>query len=467
MTAPDLDGNEVPVMHACGHDVHVACLLGASALLANARHEWQGSVVALFQPAEELGDGARKMVDDRLVQLVGHVDVALAQHVLPMPSGVVGTRLGSTLSAADSVRIIVHGRGAHGSMPQASVDPVVLAAMIVIRLQTVIAREIAPTDPAVLTVGSIQSGTKSNVIGDHAVLQLNVRSYNDQTRGAILDAIKRIVIAECQASRSPKDPEFELFDRFPPTQNDPATTARVRAAFDAFFGDRVQDLPLQTASEDFSDIPNALSVPYTTGASAESIPTPIGGRPKLGGFPKTSRSTTPRPSPRSFSQLSTPAPRPWCRPPSLGSPDPPGSPATSTPDRPGRPVQLLLRQAIVYYGSTPWTGGNDRRLRAHDLRGGTGSIPRSVRWAPRARLPRRWRPLGCLRGVATLTAYELAAEIGDWNRSTRRMIAAYLRMRSTDGTYDRRRNSISHARGTTIVSGSAANASGSTVAGSR
>jgi hippurate hydrolase len=161
------------------------------------------------------------------------------------------------------MRITVYGRGAHGSMPQASVDPVVLAAMIVVRLQTVIAREIAPTDPAVLTVGSIQAGTKSNVIDDQAVLQLNVRSYDDQTRGVILDAIKRIVTAECQASRSPRDPDFELFDRFPPTQNDPAITARARRAFDALFGDRAEDLPLQTASEDFSDIPNALHVPYT------------------------------------------------------------------------------------------------------------------------------------------------------------------------------------------------------------
>jgi len=131
------------------------------------------------------------------------------------------------------------------------------------RLQTIVAREIAPAEPAVVTVGSIQAGTKSNVIGDHAVLQLNVRSYQQATRTTILDAISRIVKAECQASDSPTEPDFTLFDRFPPTSNDSDTTARVRTAFDSFFGDNATDLPLQTASEDFSDIPTSLSVPYT------------------------------------------------------------------------------------------------------------------------------------------------------------------------------------------------------------
>ena len=264
VTTTDDAGDTVPVMHACGHDVHVTALLGAATLMAASREQWKGTLVTLFQPAEEVGDGARGMTEDtRFAGAVGTVDVALAQHVMPIPAGRVGTRPGAVLSAADSMRVTVYGRGAHGSMPQAAIDPVVLAAMIVIRLQTVVSREVAPTEPAVLTIGSLRAGSKSNVIDDHAVLELNVRTYNEQTRSAVLDAVRRIVTAECQASGTPKPPQFELFDRFPATTNDVVTTDTVAAAFADHFGDRHFQAPLESASEDFSDLPEALGVPYT------------------------------------------------------------------------------------------------------------------------------------------------------------------------------------------------------------
>jgi amidohydrolase len=259
----DQAGRDVPVAHSCGHDVHVASLMAASRLLAANQSAWHGTFVALFQPAEELGTGAAAMVEVGLATLIPKPDVALAQHVLAYEAGTVGTRPGPVLSTAASLRITVHGRGAHGSMPQLSVDPAVLVSMIVVGLQAIVAREVAPGEFAVVTVGRIAVGTKSNIISDEGTIELNIRAYDEDMRQKLIDAIKRVVTGECAAAGAPKDPEFELYDEYPLTSNDPNVTEKVAQGFAAYFGDRAFALPRQSASEDFSDIPRALGVPYT------------------------------------------------------------------------------------------------------------------------------------------------------------------------------------------------------------
>jgi hippurate hydrolase len=204
------------------------------------------------------------MVDDRLTERIPRPDVAFGQHVLSHEAGVIGTQVGPVLSAGDSVKITVFGKGSHGSMPHMSVDPVVLAASIVLRLQTIVARETKPGEFAVVTVGSSVAGSKSNIIPDRAVLLVNVRTYDAAVRDNVIAGIERIVRAECEASGSPDPPTFEYYDQYPLTDNDPNVSERVTEAFRAHFGeDRVIELGRVTASEDFSRVADAFGTPYT------------------------------------------------------------------------------------------------------------------------------------------------------------------------------------------------------------
>lgn len=263
-TFTDENGSTIPVMHACGHDVHVSCLLGAARLMAESKDAWQGTFIALFQPAEELGTGAQSMVDDGLADVIPQPTVALGQHVMAQPAGTISTHEGPFLSMAASIRVTLFGRGSHGSMPHLSIDPVVLASMVLVRLQAVVAREIEPGEFAVLTVGKITAGTKSNIIDDHAVLELNIRAYDPAVKDQLVEAIKRISLAESQASGSAKEPEIEMINSYPLTDNQAETTATVAGAFKGYFpAEAIARYGRQTASEDFSDIPNALGVPYT------------------------------------------------------------------------------------------------------------------------------------------------------------------------------------------------------------
>jgi hippurate hydrolase len=252
VTTTNRDGATVPVMHACGHDMHVTWLVGASTLFAEARAEWRGTLMTVFQPAEETAEGARAMIDDGLFKRFPKPDVVLGQHVMTGPAGVIGSREGVITSAGDSLQIRLFGRGAHGSMPQASIDPVVMAASTVMRLQTIVSREVAATDTVVLTIGALQAGTKENVIPGEALIKLNLRTFDEEVRKRVLAAIERIVNAEAAASGATKAPEITALDRYDLVRNDPEATRRVADAFRHHFPtDRVVEVRPTTASEDF------------------------------------------------------------------------------------------------------------------------------------------------------------------------------------------------------------------------
>lgn len=251
------DGIEKPVMHACGHDMHIACMLAAATTLHAARREWKGTLVVLFQPNEERGRGAKAMVEDGLYDPKRHAcplpDVILGQHVMPSPAGTIGTRRGVFSYSADSFEVTLHGRGGHASSPHMAIDPIVIAAHVIVRLQTVVSREVNPKDSAVATVASLQVGMTENVIADSAVLKINVHAVKPETGAKVLASIKRIIKAECDASGALKDPEWVTLSAFPFTINDDATTAHLQGPFKAHFGERYtsEGDPLE-GSEDFS-----------------------------------------------------------------------------------------------------------------------------------------------------------------------------------------------------------------------
>ncbi|WP_106583571.1 amidohydrolase [Murinocardiopsis flavida] len=249
------DGAEVPIMHACGHDAHTACLVGVADLLSESRDHWSGTLMIVAQPAEETVDGASGMLADGLYERFGRPDIALAQHLGPQPAGMVAHRAGVMMAASTTLHVRVFGTGGHASQPDTTVDPVVLGANIVTRLQTVVSRETSPSEMAVVTVGRFQAGSAANIIPDEAYLEINTRALNDHVAGRLHAAIERIVRAEAAASGAPREPEVTVVQQTGITRNSPPDTRSVASAHRAYFGDGyVVDLPEPfSGSEDFGE----------------------------------------------------------------------------------------------------------------------------------------------------------------------------------------------------------------------
>lgn len=263
----DSDGDEKPVMHACGHDMHFTSLLAATELMVNAKDAWAGTLLLCFQPAEEKGAGAKAMVDDGLYNKVPKPDVLFGAHVFPFRAGTIFTRCGSIMASADSFHVKLHGRGSHGSQPNRSIDPVVMASSIVMRLQTIRSREVDPAQNAVITVGALNAGDTENIIPFEAVLKINVRNFDTKTRKMVLASIKRIIKAECTASNAPKPPEIKTTSSYPLTVNDDDVTAKLQESFEQHFptGEQgyTKDADRMFGSEDFGRLGSTIDRPYS------------------------------------------------------------------------------------------------------------------------------------------------------------------------------------------------------------
>jgi amidohydrolase len=252
--AKDDSGRDVPVMHACGHDLHMAAIFATAAIMAHSQNTWQGTLMLIGQPAEETITGAKAMLADGLFKRFPRPDVALALHVVnDLPAGKVGITPGIYNTNADSLRITIYGKGGHGSAPQTTIDPIVIAARTILALQTITSREVKPGEMAVVTVGYIQAGTKNNIIPDHAELGLTVRTRKKEVREQVLAAIARITKAEAEAAGAPRPPLIEHYEATDLVYNDPALAQRLRGVLEsALDKDNVVIEEPITPSEDFS-----------------------------------------------------------------------------------------------------------------------------------------------------------------------------------------------------------------------
>ena len=255
----DDNGVDVGVMHACGHDLHMAAWMATARIMIGTRDRWAGTLVLMGQPAEETLRGAQWMIDDGLLTRFPKPEVALAVHDdARYPAGLIGYRAGPVLSNSDTIRVTIFGAGGHGARPEATIDPVVIAARTVLALQTIVSREVSPFDAAVITVGTIHAGTKANIIPAEARIELSVRSLTEKVRAHLLSAIDRIVKAEAIAGRSPREPIIDRFDGADALVNDPALTERVSSALRRALGpERVKEIEPEMPSEDFSRLRGA------------------------------------------------------------------------------------------------------------------------------------------------------------------------------------------------------------------
>ncbi|MGM0926525.1 MAG: amidohydrolase [Pseudomonadota bacterium] len=265
----ETESGTVPLMHACGHDLHSSCIVGSAAVMAGLRERWSGTLVLVCQPAEEIFGGARAMLDDGLYARFGRPDVVLGQHNMPALAGSVGHIAGSAMAACTNLAVTIHGAGGHGSMPAQTVDPVVIAAHVVTRLQTIVSREVPPEETVVVTVGKLAAGTQANIIPHSAELEINIRSFDNALHRRVVASIERIIRAECEAGRSPRPPEFRVLNETIALHNDPDTVERVRHAHGDHFGEEnLYAMPRLNGSEDFPFFGNAEA----GGFGGEDIP---------------------------------------------------------------------------------------------------------------------------------------------------------------------------------------------------